>query len=89
MDGSYSASSVVGAVSCGAVVVTTPVMGAYSELWAGSSSELTLKYGVGEACFAFGTGVSEAEGDLVIAMRGREDAGLLLRYCYDQIEELM
>lgn len=44
---------------------------------------------MGEVCFAFGTGVSEAEGDLVIAMRGMEDARGVLRYCYDQIEEFM
>jgi NAD(P)-dependent dehydrogenase (short-subunit alcohol dehydrogenase family) len=70
-----------------------PVMGAYSELWAGFSPELTLKDG-GKYVLPWGRVHPRPRGDLVRAMRGREeggtgDAGVFLRYCYDQIEEFM
>jgi NAD(P)-dependent dehydrogenase (short-subunit alcohol dehydrogenase family) len=67
-----------------------PRMGAYSELWAAFSSELTISDG-GKYILPWGRLHPKPREDLVRAMRSKEeggtgDAALFIHYCNDKIE---
>lgn len=68
-----------------------PIMGAYSELWAAFSPELTLSDG-GKYILPWGRLHPKPREDLLNAMRPKEEGGtgdatLFLQYCHDQIAE--
>ncbi|KAF7719829.1 Uncharacterized protein PECH_007785 [Penicillium ucsense] len=68
-----------------------PIYGAYSELWAGTSPDLTMEDG-GRPIIPWGRLHPKPREDLLKAMKPKEaggtgDAELFLRYCDDSIEQ--
>lgn len=70
-----------------------PIMGAYTELWAAFSSDLTISDG-GKYILPWGRLHPKPRQDLLRAMRSKEeggtgDAALFIQFCYDKIAEFM